>query len=80
MPISNNWRLVTTTISTTIARLTGSDCPWELHDVVTFASGTILFEHYFLPAELHAEGARAGLRVIDAEVDPFLGPISVLGR
>ena len=75
-----SWSHTGVRIAGAIAHLTGSDCPWEPYDVVTWASGTILFEHYFLPAELHAEGARAGLRVIDAEVDPFLGPISVLGR
>ena len=64
--------------------LTGSDCPWEPHDVVQShgigGRRAMTFEHYFLPSEVEAEVSRAGLRVIDAEVDDFLGPMTIAGR
>jgi len=65
------------------ATLTGSDCPWEAHDVVQQndigGRRVLTFEHFFVPSEVEAEASRAGLRVIDAEVDDFLGPMTIVG-
>lgn len=70
-------------IAGAVATATGSDCPWEPHDVVqlfdTVRGPAIIFEHYFLPDEVRAEADAAELRVIDAAVDNFLGAITVVG-
>jgi SAM-dependent methyltransferase len=81
---TGSWSRLGVGIAGTMARLTGSDCPWEPHDVVQWAEGPrgrgLMFEHYFLPDEVHGEAARAGLRVMAHELDPFLGALSVVGR
>ena len=81
---TGSWSHTGVRLAALAARLTGSDCPWEPHDVVQLneinGRRTITFEHFFLPEEVAAEAERAGLRVIDHEVDDFLGPITVVGR
>jgi SAM-dependent methyltransferase len=72
------WSLSGVTLAATLARLTGSDCPWEAHDIVQLTDHGVRFEHYFLPEEVAVEGTQAGLRVIESEVDDFLGPMVVL--
>ena len=81
---TGSWSQTGVRIATAVARLSGSDCPWEPHDLVQWADGprgrSVIFEHYFLPEEVHEEAARAGLRVIHHELDSFLGALSVVGR
>lgn len=66
------------------ARLSGSDCPWEPHDIVQLVerggARTLTFEHFFSVDEITSEVEAAGLRVIDSEVDDFLGPLTIAGR
>ena len=60
-----SWSQAGRRVAGAIARLCGSDVPWEPYDVVHLvehgSSGILLFEHFFLPAELSEEAARAGL-------------------
>lgn len=81
---TESWSRLGVRIAGAVARLSGSDCPWEPHDIVQWAEGPrgrgLMFEHYFLPEEVHDEAARAGLRVMAHELDPFLGALSVVGR
>jgi SAM-dependent methyltransferase len=79
-----NWSQAGRRVAGAIARLCGSDVPWEAHDVVHLVeqgwSGTLLFEHFFLPEELHEEAARAGLeRVPGVDVELVPG-IAIVGR
>ena len=79
-----NWSTAGVRIASLTSRLTGSDYQWEPHDVPHLVETTggraITFQHFFLPSEVAGEAARAGLRVIDEEVDDFLGPLTVVGR
>jgi SAM-dependent methyltransferase len=81
---TGSWSRGGVSVASAVARLTGSDCPWEAHDVVQLnevdGRRSITFEHFFLPEEVAEEAARAGLRVIDHEIDDFLGPITVVAR
>lgn len=81
---TGSWSRAGVNVATVMARLTGSGCPWEPHDVVQLnevdGRRAITFEHFFLPEEVEAEAAAAGLRALDQEVDDFLGPILVVGR
>lgn len=81
---TGSWSRLGVRIAGAVARLSGSDCPWEPHDVVQWADGPggrgLMFEHYFLPEEVHREVEAASLRVIAHELDSFLGALSVAGR
>ena len=81
---TGSWSRVGVSIAGAVARLSGSDCPWEPHDIAQWAEHRhgrgVFFEHYFLPTEVHDEAARAGLRVVAHELDPFLGALSIVGR
>ena len=78
------WSASGVSLAAAAARLTGSDCPWEPHDIVQMMERdgrrTLMFEHFFSPDEISGEIAAAGLRVIDSEVDDFLGPLTIAGR
>jgi SAM-dependent methyltransferase len=79
-----NWSQASRRVAGAIARVCGSDVPWEAHDVVHLVergwSGALLFEHFFLPEELYEEAARAGLERVpcgDVELAPG---VAIVGR
>ena len=81
---TGTWSQAGRRIARAVGRLCGSDVPWEPYDVVHLVehgwSGTLLFEHFFLPEELHEEAARAGLgRAPGVQFAPVAG-IAVVAR
>jgi SAM-dependent methyltransferase len=77
------WSTAGVRVASAVARLTRSDVPWEPHDIIQLndmkGRRTLTFEHFFLVPELEQEIARAGMRVIESQVDDFLGPLTVAG-
>lgn len=80
---TSSWSTRGVRVATIVAALSGSDYRWEPHDVAhVFESphgAALVFHHYFLPQEVHAEASRANLSLIHGEVDSFLGAIAVVG-
>jgi SAM-dependent methyltransferase len=79
---TSSWSATGAGLASAVATLSGSDCPWEPHDVAHLFDSphgkALVFHHYFLPAEVQAEAAKAELTLIHDEVDSFLGAIAVV--